>query len=134
MSYALLLAPMLLAAIAAAAWALRGDRRAWARLAVAAAAVLALTAVFDSIMIAADLVRFDEALLLGVRVGLAPVEDLAYALIAVLIAAAMWRLLPASSRRTARPRHAARSGSTGGARPSRTRPSGTDRSGAQTDA
>ncbi len=134
MSYALLLAPMLLAAIAAAAWALRGDRRAWARLAVAAAAVLALTAVFDSIMIAADLFRFDEALLLGVRVGLAPVEDLAYALIAVLIAAAMWRLLPASSRRTARPRHAARSGSTGGARPSRTRPSGTDRSGAQTDA
>ena len=134
MSYALLLAPMLMAAIAAAAWALRGDRRAWARLAVAAAAVLALTAVFDSIMIAADLFRFDEALLLGVRVGLAPVEDLAYALIAVLIAAAMWRLLPASSRRTARPRHAARSGSTGGARPSRTRPSGTDRSGAQTDA
>ena len=134
MSYALLLAPMLLAAIAAAAWALRGDRRAWARLAVAAAAVLALTAVFDSIMIAADLFRFDEALLLGVRVGLAPVEDLAYALIAVLIAAAMWRLLPASSRRTARPRHAARSGSTGGARPSRTRPSGTDRGGAQTDA
>ena len=134
MSYALLLAPMLLAAIAAAAWALRGDRRAWAPLAVAAAAVLALTAVFDSIMIAADLFRFDEALLLGVRVGLAPVEDLAYALIAVLIAAAMWRLLPASSRRTARPRHAARSGSTGGARPSRTRPSGTDRSGAQTDA
>ncbi|HET8867713.1 MAG TPA: hypothetical protein VFM87_05225, partial [Agrococcus sp.] len=103
-------------------------------LAIAAAAVLALTAVFDSIMIAADLFRFDEALLLGVRVGLAPVEDLAYALIAVLIAAAMWRLLPASSRRTARPRHAARSGSTGGARPSRTRPSGTDRSGAQTDA
>ena len=134
MSYALLLAPMLLAAIAAAAWALRGDRRAWAALAVAAAAVLALTAVFDSIMIAADLFRFDEALLLGVRVGLAPVEDLAYALIAVLIAAAMWRLLPASSRRTARPRHAARSGSTGGARPSRTRPSGTDRRGAQTDA
>ena len=134
MSYALLLAPMLLAAIAAAAWALRGDRRAWARLAVAAAAVLALTAVFDSIMIAADLFRFDEALLLGVRVGLAPVEDLAYALIAVLIAAAMWRLLPASSRRAARPRHAARSGSTGGARPSRTRPAGTGRSGAQTDA
>ncbi|WP_413320865.1 lycopene cyclase domain-containing protein [Agrococcus sp. 1P02AA] len=93
--YALLLAPALVIAVGLAAWALRRDRRGWAAVAIAAAAVLLLTVVFDSLMIAADLFRFDEALLLGVRIGLAPVEDLGYALIAVLVAAATWRLWPA---------------------------------------
>jgi len=60
--------------------------------------VLALTAVFDTIMIAADLFTYDEALLLGPTVGLAPIEDFGYALVAVLLVAALWRLLPARSR------------------------------------
>ncbi|SDS04873.1 lycopene cyclase domain-containing protein [Agrococcus carbonis] len=95
MSYALLLAPVLLAAAVAAGVALRRDRRAWAAVGLAAAAVLALTVAFDSLMIAADLFRFDEAGLLGVRLGLAPIEDLGYALVAVLVVAALWRLVPA---------------------------------------
>ena len=41
-------------------------------------ALVALTVVFDSIMIGADLFRFDEAALVGLRLGLAPVEDLAW--------------------------------------------------------
>ncbi len=93
MTYAALLAPLLAAAIVAAVVALRRDRRAWAALAIGAGVVLVLTVVFDSLMIAADLFRFDESLLLGVRVGLAPLEDLGYALIAVLVVVALWRLL-----------------------------------------
>ncbi|WP_051222555.1 lycopene cyclase domain-containing protein [Agrococcus lahaulensis] len=94
MSYILVLAPLLAASIVAAVLALRRDRRRWGALAIAAAIVLALTIVFDSLMIAADLFRYDDGKLLGPRVGLAPVEDLGYALIAVLLAAAIWTLLP----------------------------------------
>ncbi|RWR19143.1 lycopene cyclase domain-containing protein [Agrococcus lahaulensis] len=98
MSYATLLTPLLLAAVVAAIVAFRRDRRGWAALAIAAVVVMALTVVFDSLMIAADLFRFDDALLLGVRLGLAPIEDLGYALIALLLVAALWRLLPSRGR------------------------------------
>ncbi|WP_347755369.1 lycopene cyclase domain-containing protein [Agrococcus sp. ProA11] len=93
MSYALLLAAPLLATAILAVSTLRSDRRGWAALALAAAAVLTLTVAFDSLMIAIDLFRFDDALLLGLRLGLAPVEDLGYALIALFSVAAIWRLL-----------------------------------------
>jgi lycopene cyclase domain-containing protein len=93
-SYLLVLAPLLAASIVAAMLALRRDRRRWGALAIAAAIVLALTAVFDSLMIAADLFRYDDAKLLGPRIGLAPIEDLGYALIAVLLVGAVWTLLP----------------------------------------
>ncbi|MDR7233905.1 lycopene cyclase domain-containing protein [Agrococcus sp. BE272] len=98
MSYAMLLTPLLLAAVVAAIVAFRRDRRGWAALAIASVVVMALTVVFDSLMIAADLFRFDDALLLGVRLGLAPIEDLGYALIALLLVAALWRLLPSRGR------------------------------------
>lgn len=94
MTYALLLAPLLVAAAIAIVVALRRRRRSWAALAIAAAILVALTVVFDSIMIAVDLFRYDDALLLGPSVGLAPIEDLAYALIALLVVVALWRLLP----------------------------------------
>ena len=98
MSYAMLLTPLLVAAAIAAIVAFRRDRRGWAALAIAAVVVMALTVVFDSLMIAADLFRFDDALLLGVRLGLAPIEDLGYGLIALLLVAALWRLLPSRGR------------------------------------
>lgn len=113
MTYALLLALPLLAALVLALVALRRDRRGWTALAIAAVVVLALTVVFDSLMIAADLFRYDETLLLGPRLGLAPVEDLGYALIAVLVVVALWRLVPA--RRTVDPT-AARADASHGAR------------------
>lgn len=99
MSYLVVLAPLLIASIVAAVLALRRDRRRWGAVAIAAAVVLALTVVFDSLMIAADLFRYDDEKLLGPHVGLAPVEDLGYALIAVLVAAAIWTLLPSRSAR-----------------------------------
>ena len=113
MSYALLLAPMLIAAAVAAVMALRRDRRRWAALAMAAALVLGMTIAFDSLMIAIDLFRFDDALLLGPRIGLAPIEDLGYALIAVLVAAALWTLLPSRSRPSDRELAGSRTGSEG---------------------
>lgn len=71
----------------------RLTRRWWAATGLAAVTLLVLTAVFDSLMIAADLFRFDADLLLGVRVGLAPLEDLAWPLVAVLVLPALWAAL-----------------------------------------
>ena len=47
-------------------------------------ALCVLTVVFDSLMVMADLFRFDESQLTGVRVWRAPLEDLAWPLAAGL--------------------------------------------------
>lgn len=65
----------------------------WAVTGVTIAVLLVLTAVFDTAMIAADLFRFDDDALLGVRLGLAPLEDLAWPVAAALLLPALWELL-----------------------------------------
>lgn len=72
----------------------------WLTSALTAGVLVVLTAVFDSVMIAADLFRYDDAALLGWRVGLAPVEDLAWPLAAAALLPALWE---AVGRRRARP-------------------------------
>ena len=72
----------------------RHGRRFLLAVCVTAAVLVALTAVFDSAMIAADLFRYDPAALVGVRVGRAPVEDLAWPLVAALLLPSVWVLLP----------------------------------------
>ena len=52
-----------------------------------------MTAVFDSLMIAVDLFRFAEGDLLGIRIGLAPVEDLAWPVAAGVLLPSLWLLL-----------------------------------------
>jgi lycopene cyclase domain-containing protein len=71
----------------------RPDRRWWLCTAAVAGVLLVLTAVFDSLMIAADLFRFDEDRLLGWHVALAPVEDFAWPLASALALPALWILL-----------------------------------------
>lgn len=55
--------------------------------------VLAFTAVFDNVIILTGLVAYDPATLLGVRIGVAPVEDFAYALAAVGGLPVLWLAL-----------------------------------------
>jgi lycopene cyclase domain-containing protein len=71
----------------------RPPARWWGRVALVALALVVLTTVFDSLMIAADLYRYDEATLSGVRIGLTPVEDLAWPVAAALLLPATWELL-----------------------------------------
>ncbi|HWS49988.1 MAG TPA: lycopene cyclase domain-containing protein [Microbacterium sp.] len=59
-------------------------------LAISAAALLLLTAVFDNVMIGAELFHYAPSQLLGLRVGLAPIEDFAYPLAAVLLLPSVW--------------------------------------------
>lgn len=105
MSYAglaaLFLAGAAAAAVVAAAVA-RPPAQWWARTAAVGALLLVLTAVFDSLMIAADLFRFDEDRLLGVHVGLAPLEDFAWPVASALALPALWVLLGRRHRQEAR--------------------------------
>ena len=70
----------------------RGGGIRWLALVTAAAVVLLMTAVFDNVMIAVGLVGYDPDRISGLRVGVAPIEDFAYAIAAVLLLPALWHL------------------------------------------
>lgn len=79
---------------AAAVLSLPRARRSAHLLAILATAVALalLTAVFDSIMIRAGLFTFAQDKISGLTVGLAPVEDVVYALACALALPAVWVL------------------------------------------
>ncbi|WP_040164201.1 lycopene cyclase domain-containing protein [Microbacterium gorillae] len=59
---------------------------------IAAGAIIVLTIVFDNVMIGSALFDYDHAALLGVYLGAAPVEDLVYAVTALLAVTGVWNL------------------------------------------
>ena len=77
---------------------------------VTALVLLVMTAVFDNVMIAIGLVGYDPALISGAMVGIAPLEDFAYAIAAVVLLPSLWVLLARS-----RPAEHGRPAETGGA-------------------
>ena len=96
MTYWLINLPFLLAAglVLTAAIAVKAKPKGWPWL-VAAVVMMALTAVFDNAIIGFGIVDYDEALISGIRVGFAPLEDFAYTLAALLIIPALWHILEA---------------------------------------
>lgn len=98
MSYSLLSVLVVLVAAAVAvlcAARVRPPARWWAGVALVAVVLVVLTAVFDSVMILADLYRYEEEMLSGLRIGLAPVEDFAWPVAAALLLPSVWELLDA---------------------------------------
>ena len=59
---------------------------------VAVVVLVALTAVFDNVIVGTGIVGYDTSRILGVRIGVAPVEDFAYAIAAALALPAIWHL------------------------------------------
>lgn len=55
--------------------------------------LLITTAIFDSLIVGAGIVAYDESQILGLRIGVAPIEDFFYALLAVILVPSVWRLL-----------------------------------------
>ena len=96
MTYWMINLPFLLVAAGFTGWgALRagrpglpGRRRFWGVWGGTTAILLALTAVFDNLMIASGLFTYSDENISGVRLGLMPVEDFTYSL------AAAWILVP----------------------------------------
>lgn len=66
----------------------------WRAIGLAAILMLTLTAVFDNVIIGTGLVAYDDSLISGVRIGLAPIEDFAYTVAALVLLPAVWELLP----------------------------------------
>ena len=85
----------------------RGDLAPVARAAgLSTAVLLVMTAVFDNVMIGVGLVGYDESRISGAFVGIAPLEDFAYAVAALVLLPSVWTLL--GSRRETEAAKAAR--------------------------
>lgn len=65
----------------------------WASVGYTMLALLALTAIFDNVIILLKVVGYDPAKIMGWFVGVAPVEDFAYTIAAVLLVPALWNIL-----------------------------------------
>ena len=74
--------------------AVAGRGVAWPAVGITAAVLLLMTAVFDNIMIGVGLVGYDESLISGAFIGIAPLEDFAYTVAAVVLLPSLWALLP----------------------------------------
>lgn len=79
------------AAVAVAA-VLSGRGPRWASIGLVLAIVLLMTAVFDNVMIGVGLVGYSTERISGAFVGLAPLEDFAYAVAAVVLLPSIWAL------------------------------------------
>ena len=103
MTYALIVVPFLAAAAAVTALSARrpGFGRRMRASAWTALVLFALTAVFDNLMIAADLFTYPEHLISGIRIGLAPIEDFSYPLAAAFLVPAIRSLLEPREREEA---------------------------------
>jgi lycopene cyclase domain-containing protein len=96
MTYGLIVLPFAAVTVVAVLLTLRRPRFGgrMAASGVAAAVLVVLTAVFDNLMIAAGLFTYPPGLISGARIGLAPVEDFAYAVCAAFLVPAVFALLP----------------------------------------
>ncbi len=56
-------------------------------------ALTVLTAIFDSVMIGSELFHYADEHLVGLKIGLAPIEDFSYPLLCVLLLPALWLAL-----------------------------------------
>ena len=68
-------------------------RLSWAALGLTLAVLLVMTAVFDNVMIGIGLVAYNESLISGAFIGIAPLEDFAYTIAAAVGLPSLWVLL-----------------------------------------
>ena len=89
-----LLNAVFLAVVAAVALAAVLSRRAprWRSTGLVLVVVLVMTVVFDNVMIGVGLVGYDASKTSGVLIGLAPLEDFAYAVAVVVLLPSLWVL------------------------------------------
>jgi lycopene cyclase domain-containing protein len=80
------------AVVAIVAIALRRPPRLLAVL-VGLGILLVMTAVFDNVMIGIGLVGYDRSLISGAFIGIAPLEDFAYAIAAAILLPSLWTLI-----------------------------------------
>jgi len=62
----------------------------WKTVLWAMLSMLLLTLIFDNVIIGLDIVAYDPEKVSGVFLGLAPIEDFAYTVVAVLAVSSIW--------------------------------------------
>jgi lycopene cyclase domain-containing protein len=67
-----------------------GVRVRWGAIGLGLVGMLILTAVFDNMIIGFGLVDYDSDLISGVRIGVAPIEDFAYTVLAMVLIPVAW--------------------------------------------
>ena len=87
------LAVLVPVAAAALVVLVRAGRTALAAALAGLAVLLVLTAVFDNVIVGSGIVAYREDRILGLRIGVAPVEDFSYCIAAALGLPALWHLL-----------------------------------------
>jgi lycopene cyclase domain-containing protein len=65
----------------------------WRAVGLAAIPLLILTAIFDNILVGTGIVGYNPALISGAKIGVAPIEDFAYAIAAIILLPSLWSLL-----------------------------------------
>ncbi len=60
--------------------------------------MLGLTLIFDNVIIALDIVAYDPEKVSGIYLGLAPIEDFAYTVVAVLAVSSIWHRMTGSKK------------------------------------
>jgi lycopene cyclase domain-containing protein len=65
----------------------------WLAVVLGLGILLVLTAVFDNVMIGIGLVGYDRSLISGAFIGIAPLEDFAYAIAAAVLLPSIWTLI-----------------------------------------
>ncbi|QSB24036.1 lycopene cyclase domain-containing protein [Curtobacterium sp. 24E2] len=84
-----------------------GCRVAFVTSLVAGIALLVMTIVFDNVIVTLRIVAYDPSLISGAKIGAIPVEDLAYAMAAIVLLPSLWVLFDrAGPRDPAAPRPA----------------------------
>jgi small toxic polypeptide LdrA/B/C/D len=76
----------------------RRNRAHFGAIAVTVAALFLLTAIFDTVMIASGLFHYSAGHLLGIHIGLAPLEDFTYPLAGAVLLPTLWSALRARRR------------------------------------
>jgi len=84
------LPPVLVAGLIAILFRRRFNLRA---LRLATLLTLLMTLVFDNLIILAGIVGYDENLISGIKLGIAPIEDFSYTLVGLVLIPLTWELL-----------------------------------------
>lgn len=90
MTYLLISLPFLILGVVLWMWRRNSAPHQLAVTAIVTVILLVLTAIFDNLMIWAELVGYGDAQRLGLQIGLVPIEDLFYPLFVALIVPAFW--------------------------------------------
>jgi len=79
-------------AIVAIVALVRGPRRRGLAILLTLGVLLIVTAIFDNVMIGVGLVGYNRAKISGTFIGIAPLEDFAYAIAAAVLLPSLWIL------------------------------------------